>query len=63
MKFKRWKKSKAKKSNKTILISFSKYFRFPRMSIIYKKCDEYSFDLIPFDTQTMFRAAQKCKLF
>lgn len=33
--------------------------KFDRLSIIYKKCDEYSFDLIPFSTQTMFGMAQK----
>lgn len=43
--------------------SFLGLFRFPRLSILYKKCDEYTFDLTPFDPYSMFGIAEKCSYF
>ncbi len=55
---KKWVKIKTKNFYEFFLI-----YRFPRFSIMYKKCDEYTFDLTPFNTSTMFGPTEKCSYF
>ena len=38
-------------------------FRFPRLSIIHKKVDDYTFDLISFDVSNPERTIEKCLYF
>jgi hypothetical protein len=46
--------------NKKNFVDISLFYRFSRLSIIYKKCDEYTFDLTPFDPLSMFGITGKC---
>jgi len=54
-----------KKSKKKFQLGISQFIsvsflRLQRLSIIYKKCDEYTFKIIPFNTAEMFGPARDC---
>jgi hypothetical protein len=54
---KKWVNIFIKKKNVYDIIEF---FRFNRLQILYKKYEDYSFNLIPFNAYTMFGTTETC---